>query len=46
MRHLRPRRLPLRSGSAWLPPGTPSTWVCSCGGINPRTSTTCHKCSQ
>ncbi len=30
----------------WLPPGTASTWVCQCGAINPRTSTTCHKCSK
>ncbi len=29
----------------WLPPGTASTWVCRCGAVNPRTSTTCHQCS-
>ncbi|MFF0249591.1 WhiB family transcriptional regulator [Streptosporangium sandarakinum] len=28
----------------WLPPGTASTWVCQCGGINPCTETTCQRC--
>ncbi|WP_432929143.1 hypothetical protein ACQPZZ_04310 [Microbispora sp. CA-135349] len=46
MRHLRPVTPMLRSGRAWLPPGTASTWVCQCGGINPRTSTTCARCSK
>jgi len=27
----------------WLPPGTPSTWICHCGAVNPRTSTRCRK---
>ncbi len=29
--------------SPWLPPGTPSTWVCRCGAVNPRTTTNCRK---
>jgi hypothetical protein len=27
----------------WLTPGTPSTWVCQCGAVNPRKSTTYRK---
>ncbi|WP_256447778.1 hypothetical protein [Acrocarpospora catenulata] len=34
------------ASSPWLPPGTPSTWVCKCGGINPRTKTTCGRCGR
>ncbi|MBB2909158.1 hypothetical protein FHS43_000404 [Streptosporangium becharense] len=34
------------TGSPWLPPGTASTWVCRCGGINPRTSTNCRRCRR
>lgn len=33
--------------SPWLPPGTPTTWVCRhCGGINPRTEITCERCGK
>lgn len=46
MRHLRPTTPVNRSGGPWLPPGTASTWVCRCGGINPRTSTTCGRCGR
>jgi len=41
---------PYASGSGsspWLPPGTSTFWVCRhCGGINPRTSTTCRRCGR
>lgn len=29
--------------SPWLPPGTPSTWICQSGHINPATNTSCWK---
>ncbi|MGI5493938.1 hypothetical protein [Microtetraspora malaysiensis] len=32
--------------SPWLPPGTPSTWICPNGHINPRTTTTCGGCKK
>jgi hypothetical protein len=35
-----------KPGSPWLPPGTASTWVCRCGGVNPRTSTRCGRCGR
>lgn len=32
-----------RNPSPWLPPGTPSTWVCRNGCVNPATNTSCWK---
>lgn len=29
--------------SPWLPPGTPHTWICRNGHLNPATNTSCHK---
>ncbi|MET8866479.1 hypothetical protein ABZW11_26375 [Nonomuraea sp. NPDC004580] len=33
-----------KPGLPWLPPGTPSTWMCRNGHINPRSTTTCRSC--
>lgn len=27
----------------WLPPGTPSTWICRNGHVNPAANTSCWK---
>lgn len=27
----------------WLPPGTPTTWICRNGHLNPGTNTRCWK---
>ncbi|MGP3914372.1 hypothetical protein [Nonomuraea sp. 10N515B] len=38
-----PRASGKKPSLPWLPPGTPSTWLCRKGHLNPATNTSCWK---